>query len=159
MHLAPNKKRGYVILPVVIPLGMEPYKAQDDNKTFKVVWQVLNALRSHDECFDAMINKMDLTGIDKPKMEVIAITNKVAAKAKKKATGQGVATISTATKKTKKEEVEDTQQTFSFESGEIERAIVAKVVQKVGNRHHWEDWANDISKIAQTHIKLITEIL
>ncbi|WP_442769023.1 type ISP restriction/modification enzyme, partial [Acinetobacter bohemicus] len=104
-------------------------------------------------------NKMDLTGIDKSKMEVIAITNKVTAKAKKKAAGQGGATIGTATKKTKKEEVEDTQQTFSFESGEIERAIVAKVVQKVGNRHHWEDWANDISKIAQTHIKLITEIL
>lgn len=159
MRLAPNKKRGYVILPVVIPPGMEPHKALDDNKTYKVVWQVLNALRSHDDRFDAMINKMDLTGIDKSKMEVIAITNKVTAKAKKKAAGQGGATIGTATKKTKKEEVEDTQQTFSFESGEIERAIVAKVVQKVGNRHHWEDWANDISKIAQTHIKLITEIL
>lgn len=158
MRLAPNKKRGYVILPVVIPPGMEPHKALDDNKTYKVVWQVLNALRSHDDRFDAMINKMDLTGIDKSKMEVIAITNKVAAKAKKKAAGQGGTTIGTATKKTKKE-VEDTQQTFSFESGEIERAIVAKVVQKVGNRHHWEDWANDIAKIAQTHIKLITEIL
>lgn len=159
MRLAPNKKRGYVILPVVIPPGMEPHKALDDNKTYKVVWQVLNALRSHDDRFDAMINKMDLTGIDKSKMEVIAITNKVAAKAKKKAAGQGGTTIGTAKKKTKKEEVEDVQQTFSFESGEIERAIVAKVVQKVGNRHHWEDWANDIAKIAQTHIKLITEIL
>ena len=159
MRLAPNKKRGYVILPVVIPPGMEPHKALDDNKTYKVVWQVLNALRSHDDRFDAMINKMDLSGIDKSKMEVIAITNKVTAKAKKKAAGQGGATIGTATKKIKKEEVEDIQQTFSFESGEIERAIVAKVVQKVGNRHHWEDWANDISKIAQTHIKLITEIL
>ena len=153
------KKKGYVILPVVIPPGVEPHKALDDNKTYKVVWQVLNALRSHDDRFDAMINKMDLTGIDKSKMEVIAITNKVTAKAKKKAAGQGGATIGTATKKTKKEQVEDTQQTFSFESGEIERAIVAKVVQKVGNPHHWEDWANDISKIAQTHIKLITEIL
>lgn len=159
MRLAPNKKRGYVILPVVIPPGMEPHKALDDNKTYKVVWQVLNALRSHDDRFDAMINKMDLTGIDKSKMEVIAITNKVAAKAKKKAAGQGGATIGTATKKTKKEEVEDVQQTFSFESGEIERAIVAKVVQKVGNRHHWEDWANSIAQIAQTHIKLITNIL
>ena len=159
MRLAPNKQQGYVILPVVIPPGVEADKALDDNMTYKVVWQVLNALRSHDDRFDAMINKMDLTGIDKSKMEVIAITNKVAAKAKKKAAGQGGATIGTATKKTKKEEVEDTQQTFSFESGEIERAIVAKVVQKVGNRHHWEDWANDISKIAQTHIKLITEIL
>lgn len=159
MRLAPNKKRGYVILPVVIPPGVEPHKALDDNQTYKVVWQVLNALRSHDDRFDAMINKMDLTGIDKSKMEVIAISDKVAAKAKKKGAGKGGSTIGTPSKKSKKDDVEDTQHSFSFESGEIERAIVAKVVQKVGNRHHWEDWANDIAKIAQTHIKLITDIL
>lgn len=158
MRLAPNKTRGYVILPVVIPPNVDANKALDDNQTYKVVWQVLNALRSHDDRFDAMINKMDLTGIDRSKMEVIAITDKVAAKAKKKGAGKGDTTIGTPTKK-KKDEVEDVQQSFSFESGEIERAIVAKVVQKVGNRHHWEDWANDISKIAQTHIKLITDIL
>lgn len=158
MRLAPNKTRGYVILPVVIPPNVDANKALDDNMTYKVVWQVLNALRSHDDRFDAMINKMDLTGIDRSKMEVIAITDKVAAKAKKKGAGKGGTTIGTPTKK-KKDEVEDVQQSFSFESGEIERAIVAKVVQKVGNRHHWEDWANDISKIAQTHIKLITDIL
>ncbi|WP_180183211.1 type ISP restriction/modification enzyme [Acinetobacter sp. YH01020] len=153
------KKKGYVILPVVIPPNVDANKALDDNMTYKVVWQVLNALRSHDDRFDAMINKMDLTGIDRSKMEVIAITDKVAAKAKKKGAGKGGSTIGTPTKKTKKDETEDTQQSFSFESGEIERAIVAKVVQKVGNRHHWEDWANDIAKIAQTHIKLITDIL
>lgn len=158
MRLAEGKKRGYVILPVVIPPNVDAHKALDDNMTYKVVWQVLNALRSHDDRFDAMINKMDLTGIDRSKMEVIAITDKVAAKAKKKGAGKGGSTIGTPTKK-KKDENEDIQQSFSFESGEIERAIVAKVVQKVGNRHHWEDWANDIAKIAQTHIQLITDIL
>ena len=159
MRLAPNKTRGYVILPVVIPPNVDAKKALDDNQTYKVVWQVLNALRSHDDRFDAMINKMDLTGIDRSKMEVVAITDKVAAKAKKKAAGKGGTTIGTVGKKPKKDEAEDAQHSFSFESGEIERAIVAKVVQKVGNRHHWEDWANDIAKIAQTHIKLITDIL
>jgi predicted helicase len=159
MRLAPNKTRGYVILPVVIPPNVDANKALDDNQTYKVVWQVLNALRSHDDRFDAMINKMDLTGIDRSKMEIIAISDKVAAKAKKKGAGKGGSTIGTPSKKSKKDDVEDTQHSFSFESGEIERAIVAKVVQKVGNKHHWEDWANDISKIAQTHIKLITDIL
>src|SRR3569623_730229 len=32
-------------------------------------------------------------------------------------------------------------------------------MQKDGNRHHWEDWANDIAKIARTHIDRITGIL
>ena len=158
MRLAPNKTMGYVILPVVIPPNVDANKALDDNQTYKVVWQVLNALRSHDDRFDAMVNKMDINGIDRSKMEVIAISDKVAAKAKKKGAGKGGTTIGTV-KKPKADAAEDDQQSFSFESGEIERAIVAKVVQKVGNKHHWEDWANDISKIAQTHIKLITDIL
>lgn len=152
------KKKGYVILPVVIPPGVEAHKALDDNQTYKVVWQVLNALRSHDDRFDAMINKMDLTGIDRSKMEVIAITDKVSSKAKKKGAGKGGITIGTPTKK-KKDEAEDVQQSFSFESGEIERAIVAKVVKKVGNRQYWEQWTEEIIKIAETHIKLITDIL
>ncbi len=50
------------------------------------------------------------------------------------------------------------QPDLPFEIGEIEKAIYAKLVQKVGNRHHWEDWANDIAKIARTHIDRITAI-
>ncbi|NDU87806.1 MAG: DEAD/DEAH box helicase, partial [Ferrovum sp.] len=57
MRNAPGKKRGYVILPVVIPAGVEPHEALSDNKTYAVVWQVLQALRSHDDRFDAMVNK------------------------------------------------------------------------------------------------------
>lgn len=38
MRNAPGKKRGYVILPVVIPVGMEPHEALNDNKVYKVVW-------------------------------------------------------------------------------------------------------------------------
>jgi predicted helicase len=65
MRNAPGKKRGYVVLPVVIPAGIEPHEALNDNKTYKVVWQVLQALRSHDDRFDAMVNKLDLVGKDK----------------------------------------------------------------------------------------------
>ncbi len=65
-----------LVLPVVIPAGMEPHEALNDNQTYKVVWQVLQALRSHDDSFDAMVNKLDLIGSDPRKMEVIAITDK-----------------------------------------------------------------------------------
>lgn len=160
MRNAPGKKRGYVILPVVIPAGVEPHEALNDNLTYKVVWQVLQALRSHDDRFDAMVNKLDLIGRDTSKMEVIAITDKIAkkqekAKGKTKGqTGQGGFTIGTGGDQPK-----PVQHTLEFEIGEIERAIYAKLVQKVGNRHHWEDWANDIAKIARTHIDRITGIL
>ncbi|WP_231255998.1 helicase-related protein, partial [Escherichia coli] len=49
MRKSPGKDYGYVILPVAVPEGVEPSAALADNKRFKVVWQVLNALRSHDE--------------------------------------------------------------------------------------------------------------
>jgi predicted helicase len=168
MRNAPGKQRGYVILPVVIPAGMEPHEALNDNTTYKVVWQVLQALRSHDDRFDAMVNKMDLD-LNRnmlSKMEVIAITDKVPAKPKKSRqvkdgisgpkAGRGEFGIGSGML----EGHEDApQQELQFEIGEIERAIYAKVVQKCGNRHHWEDWANDISRIARTHIDRITGIL
>ncbi len=102
MRNAPGKKRGYVILPVVIPVGMEPHEALNDNKVYKVVWQVLQALRSHDDTFDAMINKIDLTGHDTRKMEVIAITDKAQKKSTSskdssgKSSGKGGDSIGTA---------------------------------------------------------------
>lgn len=169
MRNAPGKKRGYIVLPVVIPAGVEAHEALNDNKTYKVVWQVLQALRSHDDRFDAMVNKLDLIGKDTSKMEVIAVTDKIQRKAKK-APGEdkekakrktlakkakGGSSIGTATGTLD----EQAQDSFEFEIGEIEKAMYAKLVEKVGNRHHWEDWANDIAKIARTHIDRIEALL
>lgn len=154
------KELGYVILPVVIPEKMTPSEALNDNKTYKVVWEVLQALRSHDDKFDAMINKLDLIGKDNKKMEVISITDKVQAKGdkpkgKKKNTGKGQYEIGNKDSNFKEME----QHKLEFEVGEIERALYAKVVKKCGNRNHWADWANDIAKIANTHITRITSIV
>ncbi len=162
MRNAPGKKRGYVVLPVVIPAGMEPHEALNDNKTYKVVWQVLQALRSHDDRFDAMVNKLDLIGKDVQKMEVIAITDKIQKKprdtggTKNKEAGKGGFTIGEPAPKLKGAYA---QEALPFEIGEIEKAIYAKLVQKVGNRAHWEDWANDIAKIARTHIARIAAVI
>lgn len=158
MRKSAGKKRGYVILPVVVPAGMEPSDALNDNKVYKVVWQVLNALRSHDDSFDAMINKLEFNGRDTSKMEVIAVTDKVqkktaatTGKAGKKAKGgSNIGTDNSG---------QQQQMAMDFEVGEIERALYAKVVKKCGNRHHWEDWANDVAKIANTHIDRIEAIL
>lgn len=166
MRNAPGKKRGYVVLPVVIPAGVEPHEALNDNKTYKVVWEVLQALRSHDDKFDAMVNKLDLVGADRSKIEIIAVSDKIQQKAKRqkdengitnKKAGRGGSTIGS--KESFGPSQADQQGELQFEVGEIEKAIYAKLVQKVGNRHHWEDWANDIAKIARTHIDNIQVIL
>nr|WP_298797899.1 type ISP restriction/modification enzyme [uncultured Acetobacter sp.] len=161
MRVAPGKKRGYVVLPVVIPAGIEPDKALDNNSTYQVVWQVLQALRSHDDRFDSMVNKMDLQAKpDTSRMEVIAVTKKIAPKTKALTTGTAQkAHSSYSLGKNSTPQTDDRQDPLPFKVGEIERAIYAKIVKKVGNRHHWEDWAGDIAKIAQTHITRITTIL
>ncbi|HEY8010937.1 MAG TPA: DEAD/DEAH box helicase family protein, partial [Rudaea sp.] len=162
MRTAPGKRLGYIVLPVVIPAGVEPHEALNDNKTYKVVWQVLQALRSHDDRFDAMVNKLDLIGHDTRKMEIVAVTDTIARKAtalkktdQARARARGGHSIGAIAENP----VLSEQIALEFEIGEIERAIYAKLVQKVGNRHHWEDWANDIAKIAQTHVARITAIL
>ncbi|WP_160242879.1 DEAD/DEAH box helicase [Acinetobacter indicus] len=178
MRKAPNKELGYVILPVVIPAGVEPEQALNNNEAYRVVWQVLNALRAHDDRFDAMINKLEFNGKDVSRMEVIAIADKVVKKTKKakpqptdgnetsgqsglsegkkrkaKAQARGGSSIGQAASPTPQ------QTEMEFEVGEIERALFAKIVKKCGNRHHWEDWASDVAKIAKTHIDRIQAIL
>jgi predicted helicase len=162
MRNAPGKRRGYIVLPVVIPAKMEPHEALQDNQVYKVVWQVLQALRSHDDRFDAMINKLDLTGKDTSKMEVIAITDKLSKRAPRRSGGksavrkkaQGGSAIGTGAPAKVQ-----AQTTLAFDIGEIERAIYARLVEKVGNRHHWEDWAKDIARIARTHVTRVESIL
>ncbi|GAA4823542.1 DNA damage-inducible protein [Marinicella pacifica] len=159
MRNAPGKNMGYVILPVVIPAGMSPSEALNDNKVYKVVWDVLQALRSHDDQFDAMINKMDLMEQRPSKMEVVAITDKVTKPSKSPSKPKSKGQYNIGEEQDRKHFTKEDQQKMEFSVGEIERALYAKVVKKCGNRMHWEDWANDIAKIAKTHITRIETIV
>ncbi|MDG5489053.1 DEAD/DEAH box helicase family protein [Sphingomonas sp. BGYR3] len=164
MRRAPGKNMGYVILPIGVPAGMSPEEALNDNERYRVVWQILNALRSHDERFDAQLNQADL-GVDiSSKIEVIAVSNKLpAGKSAKKGVagiGGGGATGDDEERTdgdSKPRESVEGQNSFVFD--EFSRAIMAKIVKKCGRRDYWEDWAGDIAKIAQTHITRITALV
>lgn len=163
MRRSPSKNMGYVILPIGVPAGMTPEAALNDNERYRVVWQILNALRSHDERFDAMINRADL-GVDvSDHIEVIAVSNKLPIKKDTKTAkpniGQGTAASDGDHESgdSKPKDAEPFQNTFAFD--EFSKAIMAKIVKKCGKRDYWEDWAGDIAKIAQTHITRITALV
>ncbi|MGH7282803.1 MAG: type ISP restriction/modification enzyme, partial [Polyangiaceae bacterium] len=141
----------------------EPHDALNDNETYRVVWQVLQALRSHDDRFDAMINKLDLAGRDPRRMEIVAVTDKLPRRQSgpgdRMAAARKTAKSGHAIGSANSEPPPSTQRELEFEIGEIERAIYAKLVTKVGNRHYWEDWAKDIAKIANRHIDGIKAVL
>jgi predicted helicase len=68
-----DKKYGYVILPIGIPAGITPEEALSDNKRYAGVWQVLNALRSHDERINAIVNKLDLNNEAPEMIEIVPV--------------------------------------------------------------------------------------
>ena len=162
MRRAEGKNMGYVILPVGVPSGISPFEALNNNEKYKVVWQILNALRAHDDRFDSMINKIGL-GVDvSDRMEIIAVADKLPQRSPQTPQGSKVGTGSAVGDEEKLEDsippvLSDSQLSLKFD--EFSKAVLAKIVQKCGTREYWEDWANDIAKIAQAHITRIKAIL
>ncbi len=60
MRTAPGKKTGYIVIPVVVPEGKGVNDARVlESSDFAVVWDVVRALRSHDERMDMWVNHID----------------------------------------------------------------------------------------------------
>ena len=158
MRRAEGKRMGYVILPVGVPAGVEPEKALDDNEKYRVVWQILNALRSHDERLDATINKIEL-GVDPGgRIEVIAVTNHLPERAAPKQRGLEIGQSGSADDQEQGDEPRrpaagGEQEQFQFD--EFSRAILARIVKKCGTRTYWEEWARDVARIAEVHVTRI----
>lgn len=134
-----RKKYGYVILPIGIRKDTSPDTALDDNKKYRVVWQVLNALRAHDDRLDKQFATINLTGKGNGVVNVIGV-------------GGG----------NEKSDEGFEQMGFAFdpvELGKWQDAMFAKIVNKCGNRRYWEDWAKDIAEIADRHQMRIRALL
>ena len=69
MRKAADKEYGYIILPVVVTPADDPARVLDQDSEFKMVWDVLRALRSHDNRLDMYINSLDLN--QKPPPQII----------------------------------------------------------------------------------------
>lgn len=144
-----DKKYGYIIIPVVVPPNVEPELALDESKDFSTIWSVLNALRAHDDRFEATINKIEFNKT-KPKQILVGGTPEpdgTAYGAREEGTTE---TINESRK-------EYTQTTLYF--SELQNAIYAKMVPKVGTKRYWEDWANNVAKIARRHKERIEQLI
>ena len=139
-----DKKYGYVILPIGIPAGISPEEALSDNKRYAGVWQVLNALRSHDERINAVVNKLDLNNEAPEMIEIVPV-------------GFSEESDSASSNEDSEEKPRALQLEFPLE--EIRQAIFAKMVEKVGTRQYWETWAKDVAQIAERHVAQINEFL
>src|SRR5699024_2623711 len=136
----------YIILPIGVPAGAEAHSILDNNEKYAVVWEILNALRSIDERFDATINKLELNKKKPNQISIIGVGD---------APGEGGLEYP---------EEGDINEQLALELNEenlsdLEQAIYGKIVQKVGNVRYWKQWSEDVAKIAQQHITRINVML
>ncbi|WP_375685422.1 DEAD/DEAH box helicase [Bartonella sp. TT110JLCBS] len=164
MRRSEGKKMGYVILPIGIPSGIPVEQALNNNDKYRVIWQILNALRAHDDRFDATINKASLGQDISNVIEIIGVTQSTELKAvtavvdnfpvRSQPARLGIGSLEHDYFLT-----EQVNEELSFPVDELSRAILAKIVKKCGTRDYWEDWARNIAEIAKNHIMRLTGIL
>lgn len=150
MRKSPGKKYGYIIIPVVVPADVEPERALSDNERYKVVWTVLNALRAHDDRFNVIINKIELNKkrpsqilIGRP--ETVFDANGNPQSINETAQGyQAGASLG---------------QQLALQFAQLQSVIFARLVQKVGDRRYWEQWAKDVALIAERQIERINHLI
>lgn len=150
MRRSEGKKYGYIIIPVVVPADAEGDKVLENHPNFKVVWTVLNALRAHDDRFNAEVNKIELSK-KKPKNILFGGVG-----ASRKDDDQHSDGDSTPRDASAAEQLA-TQLSMSF--NDLQNVFYAKLVTKVGTKRYWELWAKDIAQIAEQHIERIKALI
>ncbi len=148
MRTAPGKKFGYIIIPVLIPSSVTPEEALNDNRRFAVVWTVLNALRAHDDRFSATVNKIELNH-HKPAEGGSVLVGGIA-------DGSG---DDTGDRNPRGDGKTRPVQLPLPQIQELQNTIYARMVQKVGNRRYWEQWAADVARIAQGYMERINRLI
>ena len=133
MRKAEGKDYGYIVLPIAVPADVDPATVLDDNERFAAVWSVLRALRSHDDRFDAEINKLDLNKAPTPRIIFSDY-------------GSG------------DEDVEIGE--LPFPPLELPPGtFYARIVEKCGDRKYWEAWAKDVADIFARLVQRIDGLL
>lgn len=146
-----GKKYGYIILPIVIDANVDPATALDNNKKYQQVWQVLNALRSTDERFEAEINKLELNKKKSDRLTINPVHNHPSRPVTQERGEEA---------ERKRENGEQLSLDLNTdEVSDIEQAFYGKIVKKVGDRRYLEDWSADVARIAQRHITKIKDLI
>ena len=151
MRKSEGKKYGYIIIPVVVPADVEPEHALDDNERYKVVWTVLNALRAHDDRFNATVNKIELN--KKRPNQIIVGGSEYGFDGD----GNPIEKSRDGYEGTDPSKEIGRQIAMQFE--QLQDVVFARMVEKVGDRRYWEQWARDVAKIAERQIERIKYLI
>lgn len=154
-----EKKYGYIIIPIIVPADVEPEKALDDNERFKVVWTILNALRSHDEAFNAKVNQINLNRRRTPKIIVADVpTGHYGIGEGEEFNGKNLHESGSDSQAVQLDSHEVARQ-LDLRFGNLQDGIYARIVEKVGDKLYWENWSRDVGRIALKFIERIAALI
>ena len=146
---ADEKKYGYIIIPIVVPSDVKPEDALNNNKTFEVVWSILNALRSHDDNFNAEVNKIALNKSKDSKVIIGGAGIGVSGYDGDANDGNDAKLLSNS----------EVAVQLELQFGELQQGIYAKLVEKCGDRLYWENWSKEVGDVAKKFIERITQLV
>lgn len=135
------KRYGYVILPVIVNPSEDPADQLDKNEEFRTVWEVLGALRSIDDRFDALVR------------ELVIRHNRV---------GKDRYTASDDDRLIFDRNLQHVvQSTLTLEfTQQLRSALFGKLVERVGDRKYLESLARDVAGVTrrlERHIEAALE--
>jgi predicted helicase len=144
-----EKKYGYIIIPIVVPSDVSAEEALNNSKTFDVVWQILNALRSHDDRFQATVEKIALNR-QKPNKQTYTPSVTI---------GRPGLGFQEGEEEARQMENAEIARQLELRFGELQDGMYAKLVEKCGDRLYWENWAKEIGLIAHKFIERISKLI
>ena len=163
MRRAEGKRMGYIVLPVVVAPGASAEELLGASDRWRKVWQTLNAIRSHDEGFDAELNRIEMG--DRPKrLSIITLSGWTPPSADAPGPiidGKGATDPDSGgnggSRHVPPEPQEPPARKGLFD--ELPSAIMARIVERCGSRKYWDEWAGDVARIAQAHVRRITALV
>ena len=131
MRRSPGKKFGYIIIPITVPAS-EDYEKIVLDGTFNPTFQVLQALKSHDEDFYDTINQADLK--ENKKVSVAIFTDGTDSRNGTDGASNG--------------DPRAVQPGLQLEvSDAVREAIYARIVDSLTDKHYYSKWATETARI------------
>ena len=126
-----GKKRGYIVLPVIVPEGKRVTDSQFlRSSEFQPVWDVISALRAHDERMDVWVNTADIGG--KPPITLLDKTQPSGEDESTGGSGNGDT---------------DPIRDFIQMSLPLNEEIASALVDRCGDKRYWKTWADDVGEV------------
>ena len=136
-----GKRYGYIIVPVIVPLGQDPNDVVTST-AFKPVWNILKALRSHDETLAAELSSHTYTHVRYVRLGSEADLSP-----------QGRAARS------RRGAHDRTPSLFEAMPVETTEMLYARMTEVVGDRMYWPAWSKKVGDVAARFVERISAML